>query len=241
MRKSILAGLMVSMFVVCAHADDTDNIKKNLEGNLPGVKIGEIVKLSNGPFYQVVGNGINVFYTDGKGEIGFFGKMVNLKTKTDLTQAEVDKLRMVGFSTLPLDKAFVRVKGNGKRKIAIFTDPDCPYCHELEKELVNVKDVTIYTFLYPLTSIHPDSKRKAEQIWCAKDPAKTWDDWMLNQKELPSGTANCATPIADISTLAQQHWITGTPGIVFEDGELIPGMINSAEIEKHLAKSMAEQ
>ncbi len=227
----------MTVVAFCAHADDDkEALRKTLEANLPGVTIGAITKLPYHAVYQVVGNGYNIFYTDEKGEVGFFGKLVDLKSRMDVTGLATEKLRVVDFSTLPLDKAFVRVRGNGKRKLALFSDPDCPYCRELEKELDGVNDVTIYTFLYPLSSIHPDARRKAEQIWCSKDRAKAWDGWMLEKKELPAGEAKCATPIADVEALAKKYWITGTPGMVFENNKFVPGALKKAEIEAILAR-----
>ena len=218
-----IAALMLAASFSCAHADDTAKLKQTLEKNLPNVKIGAIKKLPYTALYQVVGNGINVFYTDASGNVAFFGKMVDLKNKVNLTDEESQKLRTVDFASLPFKDAFVRVKGNGKRKLAIFSDPDCPFCKRLERELENVDNVTIYTFLYPL-NIHPDSHRKAGQIWCAKDSAKAWDDWMLKQKPLPSGEAKCKTPIKAIAALAKKLWITGTPGLIFSNGKLVPGV-----------------
>ena len=156
-----------------------EEIRKSFAENLPEAKLGTITKLPYGNLYQVVVNGINVAYTDEKGEVGFFGTMVQLKDKLDLTQQAKEKIKPVDFSKLPLDKSFVRVKGTGARKLAIFSDPECPYCQQLEKELQGVNDVTIYTFLYPLQDIHPDALRKSQLVWCAKDKAKAWDDICL--------------------------------------------------------------
>ncbi len=239
MSFKLLAALLAMTFAASAHADNEANIRKSLEASLPNVKIGKITKLPYHAIYQVVGNGYNVFYTDEKGEIGFFGNMVDLKSKHNLTGEEAEKLRHVDIASLPLDQAFVRVKGSGKRKLVLFSDPDCPFCQELEGQLKDVTDVTIYTFLYPLTSIHPDSRRKAEQIWCSKDKGKAWDDWMLEKKELPSGQATCKTPIDENAALAEKLWITGTPGMIFGDGRLIPGGLKKPQIEAYLNEAQS--
>ncbi|HQT25233.1 MAG TPA: DsbC family protein [Burkholderiales bacterium] len=239
MSFKLLAAVAAISFAFSAHADDEANIRKSLQASLPNVKIGKITKLPYQAIYQVVGNGYNVFYTDEKGQVGFFGNLVDLKEKKNLTKEEADKLRHVDLASLPLDDAFVRVKGNGKRRLVLFSDPDCPFCQELEGQLKNVTDVTIYTFLYPLTSIHPDSRRKAEQIWCSKDRAKSWDDWMLEKKELPSGHAACKTPIDENEALAEKLWITGTPGMIFGDGKLVPGVLNKSQIEAYLNEAQS--
>lgn len=241
MFKSTVSAFALASFAFCAHAADADNIRENLEKNIPGMEVGAITKIPFGDLYQVVGNGYTVFYTDKTGETALFGNLVDLKNKQNLTQAETEKLRVVDFSSLPLDKAIKRVRGNGKRRLALFTDPDCPFCRQLEKELEGVNDITIYTFLLPLTSLHPDSKRKAEQIWCAKDSAKTWDDWMLKKTALPDGEPSCATPIEDIATLAKKLWINGTPALVFGNDKLVPGGINRKQIESNLAEAASKK
>ena len=129
-----------------------------------------ITKLPQLDLYEVVGNGNRIFYTDAKGEFALMGNLIDLKTRVNLTQQRQDQLNVVDFSRLPLDKAFVKVKGDGSRKIAIFTDPDCPYCKRLEQELAKVSNVTVYVFLYPLPQLHPDAPRKARAVWCACGP-----------------------------------------------------------------------
>lgn len=235
--KQVVTGSLLIAVASCALAGEED-LRKSLAENMPQVKIGAITKLPYGGLYQVVANGINIFYADEKGEVGFFGNMVDLKNKTNLTQQEKDKIVAVDFSKLPFDDAIVRVKGNGKRKLALFADPECPYCQQLEKELQGVSDVTIYTFLLPLEEIHPDAMRKSELVWCAKDRAKAWDDIMLNKKEPAGGDTKCETPIKQIAELAPKIWITGTPGMVFSDGKLVPGVLPQQRIEELLNETM---
>jgi thiol:disulfide interchange protein DsbC len=234
--KQTVTGMALIAFACCAQAGDED-IRKSLAENVPEVKIGAITKLPYGGLYQVVVNGINIIYTDEKGEVGFFGKVVNLKTRNDLTQQEKDKLIAVEFTKLPFDDAIVRVKGNGKRKLALFSDPECPYCQGLEKELESVSDVTIYTFLLPLNDIHPGALRKAELIWCAKDRAKAWDDMLLHQQEPKDSNTECKTPIKEVAELATRLSINGTPGIVFTSGRLLLGNQPHELIEKLLDES----
>lgn len=231
--KQVVTGLALVALACCAQAGE-EEIRKSLAENLPEAKLGTITKLPYGGLYQVVVNGINIIYTDEKGEVGFFGTLVDLKSKKDLTQQEKGKIIAVDFSKLPLEKSFVRVKGTGARKMAIFSDPECPYCQQLEKELQGVSDVTIYTFLFPLTEIHPDALRKAELVWCAKDRAQAWDDIMLSKKEPADGDTKCETPIKEIAELAPKLWITGTPGVIFSDGRLFPGTLPQQRIEELL-------
>ncbi len=231
--KNLVTGIVLISVTSGALAGEED-IRKSLAENLPQAKIGAITKLPYGGLYQVVVNGTNIIYTDEKGEVGLLGTLLDLKSKTNLTQQEKDKLVVVDFAKLPFDEAIVRVKGNGTRKLAVFADPQCPYCQGLEKELENVNDVTIYTFLMPLDDIHPGSMRKAELVWCAKDRAKAWDDMLLHQQEPKDSNTDCATPIKEIAELASRNWITGTPGIVFPSGKLLLGNQPHELIEKLL-------
>jgi len=229
----IASALLLMASAYNAYAGEAE-IRKVLTDTAPEMKIVSITKSPYAGLYQVVTNGYNIFYTDEKGEIGFFGNMVDLKNRQNLTQQEKDKITVVDFSKLPLDKAIVRVKGNGKRKLALFSDPECPYCQGLEKQLEDVKDVTIYTFLLPLSEIHPGALRKSQLIWCAKDKAKAWEDMLLLQQEPKDSNTNCETPIKEIAEIASKNWINGTPGIVFTNGKLLFGNQLSEKIAKIL-------
>jgi thiol:disulfide interchange protein DsbC len=232
--KVIFAGVLSTLISFSAAADEKE-VREAVTAALQGAKIGPITKLPYGDLYEVIINGSNVLYTDSKGQVGLFGNLVELKTRKNLTELRRDELLVVDFSTLPLDKAIVKVKGNGSRKLAIFTDPDCPYCKQLEKELANVTDVTVYIFLLPLTQLHPDASRKATAIWCSTDRVKAWDDLMQSGKEPGETKAKeCATPIADIAKLAQQLNISGTPGLIFSNGKLVPGAVPAEQIETML-------
>lgn len=229
----VFVSIVLAFSCLSVFADEKE-LRDAVTTALPGAKIGPITKLPYGDLYEVIINGVNVLYTDSKGQVGLFGNLVELKTRKNLTELRREELMVVDFSMLPLDKAIVKVKGNGSRKLAVFTDPDCPYCKQLEKELTNVTDVTVYIFLFPLTQLHPDASRKARAIWCSNDRVKAWDDLMQSGKEPGEGEKECATPIADIAKLAQRLNISGTPGIVFSNGKLVPGAVPAEQIETML-------
>ena len=232
-----ITAALVMMASVCTAQANEDDIRKMIAENTPQVKIESISKLPYGGLYQVVTSGFNIFYTDEKGEIGFFGNMIDLKTRVNLTQQEKEKISVVDFSKLPLDKSIVKVKGNGSRKLALFSDPECPYCQLMEKQLEGVTDVTIYTFLLPLKELHPDSERKAQLIWCAKDRAQAWDDMLLLQKEPTGSNTKCDTPLKDIADVAARLSITGTPGVIFGNGKLMFGAVEQKNIETLLSQA----
>lgn len=207
-----------------------DALRKTLEARMPGVKIGAIARTPWG-LYEVVGNGYNVFYTDASGEVGFFGPVMNLATRENLTERRQQELSKVDFARLPLEKAIRKVKGDGSRKLVLFSDPDCPYCRQLEKELIAVDNVTIYTFLLPIRELHPDAPRKSRLVWCAPDRARAWDELMLMGRLPEKPDETCATPLADIDALARELHIDGTPGMIFENGRLVPGVLPAQQIE----------
>jgi len=227
----IVTALLTSLLAWPATGADFETVKTLLREKMPGVEIGEVRPAPIAGLLEVVVNRKSVLYIDDKAELAISGNVIDLGKKANLTQQRVEELSKVDFATLPLDKAIVKVKGSGARKVALFSDPDCPYCKQLEKELVNVTDVTIYTFLYPLTSIHPDALRKSALIWCSSDRARVWDEWMLTGKDLPQDAAKCETPLASIETLGNTLGIEGTPGLVFGNGKLVEGAIPRQQIE----------
>lgn len=236
LKKSLIALSLCAVFTSAHAGADIDNMRKLLIERMPGAPIGAITKAPYGGLYEVVINGFNVFYTDENANVAFIGKVIDLKTHKDLAEARSQELMHVDFASLPLDKAFVRVKGDGSRKLAVFSDPECPFCQELEQELAKVSDVTIYTFLFPLNDVHPDAERKAQLVWCSADRAKAWDDMMLNHKEPAASDKPCETPFKAIQEVAKKAWINGTPGLIFADGRLVPGVIKSVQIERYLSE-----
>jgi thiol:disulfide interchange protein DsbC len=236
--------LLVALALLCllgtapphavAQSGETDRIRAALGGQFPGAAIDSLRRLPSG-LYEVVLDRSEIIYVDAQAETAFVGRLVDLRTRTDLTEKRLAELRRVDFSRLPLDKAIVKVRGDGSRRIAVFSDPDCPYCKQLEPQLELLDNVTIYTFLLPLTALHPDAMRKATLVWCAPDRQRAWDDLMLRGRLPEGGSLACATPILEIVELAKQLGISGTPGIVLADGTLVPGMIPAQELEAKLA------
>ena len=161
----------------------------------------------------------------------FGGVFYDMVTQTDLTAPLKTLAQMVDVTKLPLDNAIVREKGNPKNTLFVFTDPRCPYCKKLEAELQRLTDVRIYTFLTPLTSLHPDAKELSARIWCAKDRAKALEDVMLKDHEL-EGPAKCSTPLTQNEKLMNELGIKGTPTIFFENGERSTGALSSKAIRE---------
>ena len=233
MFRKILMAVLISIQAASAWADEA-SLKKAVEAAYPKMTVESIVKTPYAGLYEVYMNG-QIIYTDEK--FSFLiaeGHLVDSKSKKDVTGDRLADLSKIDFSALPLDQAVKVVKGNGSRKMAVFSDPDCPFCKRLEQnELVNITDVTIYTFLYPLEQLHPDAANKAKAIWCAADRSKAWQDWALNN-QLPKKSANCDAPIEKVAALAKRMGVTSTPTIFFADGKRMLGAYPAAEIEKAL-------
>ncbi|PVX85825.1 DsbC family protein [Paraburkholderia unamae] len=196
--------------------------------------VGSITPSPVKGLYAVSDNG-HTLYVDASGTRVIQGEIFDMQTRENLTEkAAIAALPRVDWKSLPLKDAIVTVKGNGKRKLAVFSDPDCPYCHMLEeKSLPEISNVTIYTFLYPLDGLHPDATRKARLLWCAPDHAAAWDAWM-HHGVLPSNAGTCDTPLARNAALGATLHVNGTPGLVFFNGAQVPGAQQASVIEKHL-------
>jgi thiol:disulfide interchange protein DsbC len=207
-------------------------IRKNLAERLPNLpKIDEVSKTPMNGLYEVRINQTDIIYTDAEGNFILQGSLIDTKSRTNLTEQRTDKLSAVAFSQLPLKDTFTLVRGNGKRKMAIFEDPNCGFCKRFEKDLAKLDNVTIHVFLYPV--LGPDSITKSNNIWCAKDKGKTWEDWMT--RNITPASASCDTAAIDRNVeFGRKYRITGTPTTFFSDGTRLPGAVPLDKIEQAL-------
>jgi thiol:disulfide interchange protein DsbC len=236
-RWTRLLGLTAAFGLVAAPClADEAAIRKALPERLPQLpKIDEVTRTPIAGLWEVRYGGTEILYSDDTGEhIMVNGSLVETKTRTDLTEARLNKLLAVDWAKLPLKDAMVIRQGNGTRKIAVFEDPNCGYCRRFERDLTTVKDVTIYTFLIPI--LGPDSTTKSREIWCAADAAKSWRAWMLDRTAPPKAAAKCDSSAIDRNlAFAQTYRINGTPTVLFDDGLRKPGAIPAVEVERLLA------
>lgn len=208
-------------------------VRKAIEPRLgPDAKVESVTKTPYSGLFEIQVNG-DIIYTDAKAQYLFVGRVVDTKTYQDYTKARLDDINKVAFSDLPLELAMKRVKGNGKRVIAIFEDPNCGYCKRFNQTLQEVDNITVYTFLYNILS--PDSVAKGRDVWCSANRNKTWEDWMLNGKLPAKAADNCAAPQEKVLALGRRMKVTGTPTIIFADGSRIPGAIDAKALEIKLA------
>lgn len=210
-------------------------LKKHLEARL-GASIDSITRLPVAGLYEVRIDH-DIFYTDATGNYILVGNLIDLRSRENLTRKRVEAIKQAAlpkfnFAELPLDDAVKVVKGNGKRRVAIFEDPNCVFCKRLEKSIHDLGDVTIYVFLYPV--LGPDSLAKSRQVWCAPDRAKAWSEWM--QKGTPlTGEGACQTPLDKTLELGKSLKVEGTPTLFFPSNKRVEGAIDPAELEKLLA------
>ena len=231
-RLPMLFALMLPM---AAQADDgAESLEKRLKDLYPATRI-ERVQASEIPTVYEVTMGKNSAYTDATGRYFVFGHLYDMKTQRDLTAERMEKQQRIDFSQLPLGDAIKTVRGKGERVLAVFSDPDCPYCKRLEAELDKLDNVTLYIFPYPLEGLHPEAVDKAVAVWCAPDRARAWADLMKTGK-VPA-KRDCENPIQRNIQLAQRLGINGTPTMVSADGRMLPGAAPGDRIEQWLAES----
>lgn len=233
--RSVIALCLGATLVHAAFAQEAV-IRKTIAERLPAFpKIDEVSKTPIAGLYELR-VGTEIFYSDERGDHVIEGHLIETRTQTDLTTARIDKLTAVDFASLPLKDAIVWKQGTGARKLVVFADPNCGYCKKFEKEMQQVKDVTVYTFLYPI--LGGDSPDKSRDIWCAKDNGVVWRDWMIKGATPARSMGQCDTAALQRNVaLGKKIRVNGTPALVFEDGKRVPGAMAPEQVEKQLVLS----
>jgi thiol:disulfide interchange protein DsbC len=226
----LIAGtlLVAGLLSTAVHANEAE-VRKNMQARYPGIPVESVARTPLPGIYEVYAGGI-VIYTDEK--VNYLiaeGRLVDANTRTDLTAERLRKLRAIPFNSLPLNQSFTIVRGNGKRKLAYFADPNCGFCKRFEQDILSVNDITVHVFLYPVLS--QDSIDKARAVWCSKDRAKAWNDWM-QKGVVPTAAGTCDTPIDKNVQFGRDKSIGGTPTLILADGSRVPGAIGAAELVK---------
>jgi thiol:disulfide interchange protein DsbC len=218
---------------------DAATVKKLIEAKFPGAPVANV---SKSPYFGLYEAQLDdrMIYTDAKVTYVFVGSVYDTVGRTNLTDKRMRELNRVAIDELPLEMAIKKVKGDGSRKLYVFADADCPFCKRLETEMKGLDNVTIYTFLYPIDSLHPESARKSAQIWCSADRTKAWDEW-FDTGRLPDNKGDCPTPIVQTAALGQKYRVNATPTLVFADGSVIPGALPLAQIESELKQADAKK
>lgn len=236
MTTRLITTLFASTFIAgAAFAQDAlkeTAVMANLKQKYPSTVIKSVTSTMLPGVYEVV-MGKNVAYVEETGRYFIFGHLFDMQTQTDLTEgkAMAENVAKVDFMSLPFKDAIVTVRGDGNRKIAIFSDPDCPYCKQIENNIASITNITIYTFMFPIEQLHPQAKAKTVGVWCAADRAKAWDNLMRKNVVV---TGNCDNPIDRNIALAEALGINGTPTVILSDGSMIPGAPSAAKLEQML-------
>jgi len=242
--RPLLAILLLALAGTACSQNDAAvqaTIRKVLSERLPNLpKIDEITRSPVEGLWEVRYGGTEIIYSDAKGDFVFAnGSLVDTKTRTDLTQARIEKLLAIDWAQMPLKDAIVIKQGTGARKMAVFVDPNCGYCKRFERDLTTVKDVTIYTFMLPI--LGADSMAKSRDIFCAKDPGVAWRAWMLDGV-LPAKAVKCdTTAIERTLEFGSKQRINGTPAVFFTDGTRRPGAISADSVERLLTAAAAKK
>lgn len=232
-RVAAIALGSLALVSTGARADEAA-IRKNLREKLPALSTIDEVTKSPLPGLWEVRVGTDLFYSDNDGRYFVQGSIFDTKVQRNLTEERQRKLLAVSFDNLPLKDAFAIVRGTGKRKVAIFEDPNCGYCKRFEQDLQKVDNVTIYLFLYPI--LGDDSLAKARNLWCAKDRGGAWLDWMLKGQLAGQAQADCDTTALQRNVeFGRKYKINGTPTTVLADGSRVPGAMPLEQLEKLVA------
>ena len=228
-----LLAVVLALFAVSSFSQES--IKQELAKKYPEVKVERITKTAYGNLYEIFSGG-EIFYTDDKATFLLLGNLIDTSTKTNISEARLQKLSAINFNDLPFDQAIKLVRGNGSRRMAIFEDPNCGYCKKFEQDVNSLDNITAYIFAYPILA--QDSIDKSKAVWCSPDRLKAWQDLMLREKP-PTAKGTCDNPIDKVVALGRKMNVTGTPTTFFEDGERISGALPKDRIEAKLAAAKA--
>ena len=227
-----LLGLHASAWAADRPDDPVARIAATLKANYPATEFRDIRATPLPGIYEVT-MGRNVAYVGSDARHFLFGHLYDMQTQRDLTAERLEQARRIDFASLPMGDAIETVRGDGSRRLAVFSDPDCPYCRKLEQALAKLDNVTIHTFLYPLDELHPEARAKAIAVWCAQDRAATWKALMADGK-MPQA-ADCAHPIDRNIALARKLGVDGTPVLFDAQGRRLAGAAPADRIEAFLA------
>ena len=233
----VLAGFL---FAFSAQANEAQ-IRKALEAKLGGAKIEGVQPAPVTGLWEVrlrTERGLRILYTDATAAYVIDGSIHDLRTNRDLTEERLRKLNAIKFDTLPLDLAVKVQRGNGKRVLAMFSDPYCPACRQFERTLAQVEDITIYVFMYPV--IRPENVDHSRAVWCSPDRAKAWLELAAAPRpKVPDAPASCANPVDKVVDIGQKLGVNSTPTLFFANGERMAGGLRPEDLKEMLDRVAA--
>jgi thiol:disulfide interchange protein DsbC len=231
-----IAVALLMLGALQARAGEAE-IRQVLKAKYPNVRIDGVQPAPMPGLFEVrfaTQDGPQIIYTDAMATFFILdGNLVEAKSGRNLTEERLQKLSAIEFNSLPLDLALKVQRGNGKRVLAMFTDPYCPYCRRLEQSLLQIDDVTIYVFMFPV--IRPDLADHSRAVWCAPDRVKTWLELAAaDTPKVPAGGAKCANPVDKVLELGRSLRIRGTPTLFFANGERAGGGMELGQLRAKL-------
>jgi thiol:disulfide interchange protein DsbC len=236
-----IACFLFLLLALPALADERQ-IREALERKLGGAKIEGIQAAPIPGVYEVrlqMPDGLRIVYSDERGSYLFMGRLIDLKNDRDLTEERMQKLTAIEFGKLPLELAVKIQRGNGKRQLAMFSDPHCPYCRRFEQTLLQIDDITIYVFMYPV--IRPELADHSRAVWCSKDRARAWLELAsLERPKIPAASPACANPVDKVLELGRSLRVNGTPTIYFANGERAGGGMEISMLRRKLDESVPQ-
>jgi thiol:disulfide interchange protein DsbC len=242
MMRKILFTAVAAFLSFPALAGEAE-IRQAFEAKLGSAKVDEVLATPIPGIFEVrfqARGGVQIIYSDAQGRYYFDGHLIDGAKGQDLTEERLTKLSAIEFKSLPLDLAVKIQRGNGKRVLAMFTDPYCPYCRQLEQVLLQLEDITVYVFMYPV--IRPDAADHSRAVWCSKDRAKAWLDLAASEKaKVPTASANCANPVDKVLELGRSLRVTGTPTLFFANGERAGGGMPIGQLRVKLDEAAKQQ
>jgi thiol:disulfide interchange protein DsbC len=232
LRRLLLTTAVFLVAVANACLADEATVLKRVQAKFPQSFVEKVFRTPYTGLYEVLMDQ-KLFYTDEQVNFILVGNLIDAKSSQNLTQQRLRKLTAIDWKALPLDLAIRKVKGDGSRKLAVFSDPMCPHCINQEKELAKVTNITIYTFLYPIERLHRGTTLKSRAVWCSTDRAKAWDELLLNGVE-PKAKP-CADPLKKIEEVGAKLKVGVTPTLILADGTVVAGGLLAPQLEKLLA------
>jgi thiol:disulfide interchange protein DsbC len=235
MRK---LALLAVLFVAPVLADEA-KIRKALEPKLGGAKIEGVQPAPVAGLWEVrlrTERGLRIIYTDANAAHVIDGSIHEVRTNRDLTEERLRKLNAIKFETLPLDLAVKVQRGNGKRVLAMFSDPYCPACRQFERNLAKIDDITVYVFMYPV--IRPENADHSKAVWCSPDRAKAWLELAAApQPKIPQSSAGCAHPVDKVLDIGRKLGVNSTPTLFLANGERLSGGLGADDLRELLDRS----
>ena len=235
-----LLAILILLAALPAAANEAA-IRKALEGKLDGARIEGVQPAPVPGLWEVRyrgEEGVKVLYSDPTGKYLIQGRIYELGANRDVTEERTRKLNAVRFESLPLDLAVKVQRGNGRRVMAMFSDPYCPACRQFERSLAQIDDITIYYFMYPV--IRPENANHSRSVWCSPDRAKAWLELAAAaQPKVPAASPNCANPVDKLLPAGRTLRENATPTLFLANGERNSGGLAADDLRALLDETVA--